>query len=175
MVKPQAQARQRGYALILAILGVTLLGIFLLMARAMWETEVQRDQELELMYRGRQYADAIDAYSKKHGGAMPENLEVLAKEKFIRRLYPDPLTADGIWSLVYRDAQAGSEKKLLVAPLSMAANMRGRGVLVGVCSNSPESSFRIYRGKKKYNQWAFYVGDNPKEEMPELVPVSPQQ
>ena len=56
----------------------------------------------------------------------------------------------------------------VAAPLRMAKAYFGRAVLVGVCSTSPETAFREYRGKSKYNEWAFYLGDKENEKMPEL-------
>jgi hypothetical protein len=159
--------QKNGYALLLAILGVTLLTIFLTVARMIWESEAQRDLEEELMFRARQYVTAIQLYLRKHNNIPPENLEILLKEKFIRQLYKDPMTASGKWDLVLRE-RAGSSNKILVAPLEMLVQLKTRGFMAGVCSTSPTTSFRNYRGRKKYNEWAFYIGDNPKEEMPDI-------
>ena len=160
-------ARQNGYALLLAILGITILAIFLTMARAVWETEVQRDREEELLFRAHQYVTAIERYIRKHNNVPPDDLEILLKEKMIRKLYPDPMTADGKWDVVLRE-RAGGSAKILLAPPEMIVKLKNRAYLAGVCSTSPETGFREYRGKKKYNEWAIYVGENPKEEMPEI-------
>jgi type II secretory pathway pseudopilin PulG len=164
---PGRRSGQGGYAMIALIVAVAVLSVLLLMALPLWRTEAQRESEAELIFRGRQYVSAIGFYVKSHNNLYPQNLEILHLEKFLRRLYPDPLSVDGRWDLVLKDASSGTAKYLVVPP-QLAKAYAGRAVLVGVCSTSPETGFREYRGKKKYNEWAFYLGDNEKEKMPEL-------
>ena len=151
-------------ALMIAILVLT---VFLLMAVPLWQTAMQREAEEELLFRGRQYVTAIGLYLKNHNNLYPQNFEILHLEKFLRQLYKDPFAADGRWDMVFQDS-SDAEAKLLVVPADQAKAYFGRAVLVGVCSTSPETAFREYRGKKKYNEWAFYLGGNENEEMPEL-------
>jgi type II secretory pathway pseudopilin PulG len=151
-------------ALMVAILVLT---VFLLMAVPLWQTAMEREAEEELLFRGRQYVTAIGLYLKNHNNLYPQNLEILHLEKFLRQLYKDPFAADGSWDLVFQDSSE-AEAKLLVVPASQAKAYFSRAVLVGVCSTSPETAFRNYRGKNKYNEWAFYLGGNENEEMPEL-------
>ena len=160
-------ARGQGYAMIVLIIAILVLTIFLLMAVPLWQTTMQREAEEELLFRGRQYVTAIGLYLKNHNNLYAQNFEILHLEKFLRQLYKDPFAADGRWDMVFQDNSAG-EAKLLVVPAGQAKAYIGRAALVGVCSSSPEAAFREYRGKKKYNEWAFYFGGNENEEMPEL-------
>lgn len=155
------------------MIAICVLAVFLLMAVPLWQTEIQRDAEEELIFRARQYVTAINLYLKKHNNSYPQNFEILHLEKFLRRLYKDPVALDGRWDMVFQDNSAG-EIKLLVVPADQAKQFFSRANLVGVCSTSPETAFREYRGKIKYNEWAFYVGENEKEEMPELQYMNPQ-
>ena len=41
-------------------------------------------------------------------------------------------------------------------------------MIVGVCSGSEEEGYFIYRKKKKYSEWAIYLGEQVDKEMPEL-------
>jgi type II secretory pathway pseudopilin PulG len=166
-VKPAARPRPGGYVMIMLIFALAVMAVLMLMAVPLWQTEMQREAEEELFFRGRQYVNAIAFYVKSHNGLYPQNVEVLHLEKFLRQLYPDPLAADGRWDMVLMDTSAG-EAKYLVVPADLAGAYVGRAVLVGVCSTSPETGFREYRGKKKYNEWAFYLGDKEDEKMPEL-------
>jgi type II secretory pathway pseudopilin PulG len=163
-LKPAGPAA-RGYLLLSVMIGVLILTVFLLMAVPLWETEIRREREEELVFRARQYVQAIEMYTRKHNNLSPQNFEILVLEKFLRKLYKDPMTAQGRWDAVLQSVGA---KKLLIVPAEQTGRFLSRGILVGVCSTSPDSGFREYRGKKKYNEWAFYVGEKEDEEMPEL-------
>jgi type II secretory pathway pseudopilin PulG len=165
--RPFGPPRNGGYTLIAVMVAISVLSIFLLMAVPLWQTTMQREAEEELLFRGRQYVTAIGLYVKNHNNLYAQNFEILHLEKFLRQLYKDPFAADGRWDMVFQDSST-AEAKLLVVPADQAKAYLGRAVLVGVCSTSPETAFREYRGKKKYNEWAFYFGGNENEEMPEL-------
>lgn len=166
--RPSGPTRNGGYAMIALIIAVSVLAVFLLMAVPLWQTIMQREAEEELLFRGRQYVNAIGLYLKNHNNLYAQNLEILHLEKFLRQLYKDPVAADGRWDLVFQNSSAALQARLLVVPAGQAKAYFGRAVLVGVCSTSPETAFREYRGKKKYNEWAFYLGGKENEEMPEL-------
>jgi len=165
--KVDSEHGRGGYALIALMIAISVLTVFLLMAVPLWQTIMQREAEEELLFRGRQYVTAIGLYMKNHNNLYAQNFEILHLEKFLRQLYKDPFAADGQWDMVFKDSST-TEAKLLVVPADQAKAYFGRAVLVGVCSTSPETAFREYRGKKKYNEWAFYLGGNENEEMPEL-------
>lgn len=165
--RPSGPPRNGGYAIIALMIAISVLTVFLLMAVPLWQTTMQREAEEELLFRGRQYVTAIGLYMKNHNNLYAQNFEILHLEKFLRQLYKDPFAVDGRWDMVFKDSST-TEAKLLVVPADQAKAYFGRAVLVGVCSKSPETAFREYRGKKKYNEWAFYLGGNENEEMPEL-------
>jgi type II secretory pathway pseudopilin PulG len=156
-----------GYVMILLMIALAVLAVFMLMAVPLWQTEMRREAEEELIFRARQYVNAIGFYVKSHNNLYPQSFEILHLEKFLRQLYADPVSADGRWDMVFMDTTAG-EAKYLVVPANLAGAYFSRAVLVGVCSTSPETAFREYRGKKKYNEWAFYLGEKEDEKMPEL-------
>jgi len=164
---PPYPSRSGGYVMIVLMIAVVVLAVLLLMAVPLWQTEAQREAEEELIFRARQYVTAIGLYVKAHNNLHPQNFQILHLEKFLRRLYPDPLSVDGRWDLVFQDTSEGGGKYLVV-PAHMAQPYLSRAVLVGVISTSPETAFREYRGKKKYNEWAFYLGGKENEKMPEL-------
>jgi type II secretory pathway pseudopilin PulG len=165
--KADSERGRGGYVLIALMIVISVLAVFLLMAVPLWQTTMQREAEEELLFRGRQYVTAIGLYVKNHNNLYAQDFEILHLEKFLRQLYKDPFAADGRWDMVFQD-NSTAEAKLLVVPADKAKAYFGRALLVGVCSTSPETGFREYRGKKKYNEWAFYLGDNENEEMPEL-------
>jgi type II secretory pathway pseudopilin PulG len=166
-VKPAARPRPGGYVMIMLIFALAVMAVLMLMAVPLWQTEMQREAEEELIFRARQYVTAIGLYVKNHNNVYPQNFEILHLEKLLRQLYPDPMSADGHWDMVFQDT-SGGEAKYLVVPADLARAYYGRAVLVGVCSTSPQTAFREYRGKTKYNEWAFYLGEKEDEKMPEL-------
>lgn len=166
--------RSRGYMLLVAIIAIHIFAILLLVARAFWETEVQRDLEDELIFRGRQYVTAIDLYQKNNSGLPPRNLEILFEKNFLRRQFKDPMSESGEWSVLVSPGRAGDKTLIIIPPeltksedIINAINIP-TGKIVGVCSSSCEEGFREYRKKKKYCEWAFFVGDTQEEEMPPL-------
>ncbi len=173
-MKKAGRPRDGGYAMIVLMIAVAVLTVLLLMAVPLWQTEAQREAEAELIFRGHQYVNAIGLYVKSHHNLYPQNFEILHLEKFLRQLYPDPVSADGRWDMVFQDT-SGGQAKYLIVPEHMAKAYFSRAVLVGVCSTSPETGFREYRDKKKYNEWAFYLGEKENEKMPEMeyVGVAP--
>jgi type II secretory pathway pseudopilin PulG len=168
-VTPAARRRHGGdgYVMLLLMIAVAVLSVLMLMAVPLWQTVAQREAEEELIFRARQYVTAIELYVKSHNNLYPQNFEILHLEKFLRQLYPDPLSDDGVWDMVFQDASSG-EAKYLVVPAHMAKAYFSRAQLVGVCSTSTRTAFREYRGMEKYNEWAFYVGEKETEKMPDL-------
>ncbi len=158
---------QQGIALLAAILALNIFAIFSLMARSMWETEIQRDMEEELLFRAGQYRMAIELYTKENTNLYPRDFEVLYEKKFIRQLFEDPMSEDGKWNYVMRGGTTG-KNDLLIVPESMLEEYLNKARIVGVVSTSPEEGFREYRGKKRYSEWAVYVGEQVDKEMPEL-------
>lgn len=156
-----------GYTLLMAIIAVNIFAVLLLIARSMWESEIQRDLEDELLFRARQYVLAIELYKKKHLNLYPKTLEVLYEEKFLRKEYKDPMTQEGKWNIVMKEA-TGGKSGFLIVPEEQLGQYENKAYIVGVCSASAEEGFRTYRKKKRYNEWAVYVGDDPEKDMPEL-------
>src|SRR6185503_1606394 len=82
---------ERGYAMAALLVGMAVMAIMLGVALPVWRTAVQREREAELVFRGEQYAHAIEIFQRKTGG-YPPSLDVLEKTRAIRKLYKDPIT-----------------------------------------------------------------------------------
>ena len=87
--------RERGYVLFGIAIGLVILGIAMTSAVPLWQKVMQRERERELIFRGYQYMQAIELYQRKYPGAYPADMEVLVKEKFLRKLYTNPFSEDG--------------------------------------------------------------------------------
>ncbi len=102
-----------GYVLLGIAIGLVIMGIFVAAAVPVWDHVIQRDREEELLWRGRQYVQAIERYQRKYPGAFPANLDVLVEEKFLRKAYEDPMSEEGEWRILRQNSQ---ELRSLMAP-----------------------------------------------------------
>ncbi len=162
-----ATGKSDGYALIVAIIAINMFAIFSLMAASMWQREILRENEEELIFRGEQYVRAIENFRKKYPNTFPRTLEVLEKEKFIRKLYKDPLSETGKWNYVMKSRNVRN-KTLLVIPEELLTKYIKSYDLIGVSGGSVDESYREYRGKNRYDEWAFYFGEKKDQDLPEL-------
>jgi len=167
-----------GYILVFLLIIIFALTIGLLVAVPVLETQLKRENEEELIFRGQQYVEAIRLYQQKRPGSYPQSLEELVKEKCLRRLYPDPMSRSGEWNLLLippvaagptTSAQAGgggTDRLLVVTGAGLKKISRPQ--IVGVVSSSPEKSVRIYEGEEYYQKWLFYYGQAP-DKKPQLL------
>jgi len=92
---------QRGHLLVALMVGIAVMTILLTAAAEKWSTILRRDREEELIFRGRQYAQALTEFQKEQG-ALPMDLNFLLKKgpknhRYIRQLFKDPFSKDGKW------------------------------------------------------------------------------
>src|SRR5687767_14744457 len=85
---------ERGYAMAALLVMMSIMAIALTMLMPAWQTMVRREREAELVFRGEQYAKAVARYQRARG-AFPPSIDVMVTEKFLRRKYKDPMTANG--------------------------------------------------------------------------------
>ena len=159
------------------LVAIGAMGVLMSMILPVWSQSAKREREAELIFRGEQYARAIELYQRRYVGAHPPDLETLVDERFLRRLYEDPMSEDGEFKVVYQseadEVQAGTaatgragERVGITDELSSTDQdgsfsnpnrfgSRPTGGVVGVVSTSDESSLRIYNGQEKYSEWAF--------------------
>jgi len=102
--------RQRGFTYLAALILVALLGGGLAAYGEMASHARQREKEAELIWIGNQFREAIGLYYQRSPGAVkryPEELEdllddrrFLARQRYLRRIYADPMTGKAAWGLV---------------------------------------------------------------------------
>lgn len=118
---------QRGYALLMLLLFVSLLAIAATAAAPGIAFEIRRDREAELVHRGVQYSRAIRRYAKRTG-RFPMRLEDLTDtggQRFIRRLYKDPITGGDFRLLHSSDIQSFGSSPNLNPPAGQADATNG--------------------------------------------------
>jgi len=147
-----AHASERGFTYIGVLILVAIMGIMAMMTADLWSTGRKREIETELLFIGNQYRQAIGRYysqSVGRAGAFPARLEDLLQDprtpgtkRYLRRLFPDPVTGSDEWGLVKGPA----------------------GEIMGVFSLSEDEplkkgNFRrvdaTFEGKQKYSDWVF--------------------
>jgi type II secretory pathway pseudopilin PulG len=185
-----------GYVLIMLLFLVTAMGIGLLVAVPVWQTQMQREKEEELIFRGKQYVEAVRLFQVKKPGTFPKDLEELVKEKCLRRLFRDPMNPEGDWNIILlpqgvqgagarsrqpgsaarrqQEREAGAEQgqsfsvqSILVAPQKALPSIRNAQI-IGVVSSSTNKSFRLYNDAESYDKWLFFYGQDPKQ-TPEII------
>lgn len=163
--------KSAGYLTIILMMAVFVISVGLLIAFPVLETELKREKEEELIFRGRQYVEAVRVYLVKHPGTFPKSLKELKEKKCLRRLYRDPMTKSGEWNVILAVTAAGASSSeniqaVLVVPESALAAVKQPQVL-GVVSSSKDRSIKIWNGQESYDRWLFFYGYDPNK-MPEI-------
>lgn len=164
--------RKEGYILIILMVAVFIMAIGFLIATPIWKTQIQREKEEELIFRGKQYVEAVRLFQIKYPGSFPKSFEELVEERCLRKMFKDPMTQRGEWDVIvpYGGASGRRERatqKILVVPQSALSSVDNPRI-IGVVSSSPDKSIKIYFDQETYDKWLFYYGFDP-EKMPEIV------
>ncbi len=160
---------QEGYAMAALLVSLAVMSVLMGIALPVWRQEMQRDKEAELIFRGEQYARAIELYQRKYPGAFPPDLDVLVQQRFLRRKFKDPMTEDGEFQLLYAGSAAASPGPGATPAIGGRITQGGsstarpgrmgqagaRGGIIGVVSKSEEASIKVYKGRTRYNEWQF--------------------
>ena len=165
-------SRNKGYAIVMLLVAAAVLAIGILAAVPVWQTQIQRENEDELIFRGKQYVEAIRRYQTKNPGQFPRTMDELYKKRYLRRLFPDPMTKDGKWDVLVQQTSlrpgpkpgAPSQQgnlQLLAVPQAALSSVSNAGI-VGVVSASGKASIRIYNEETTYDKWLFYYGQDGK-------------
>jgi hypothetical protein len=139
--KSIASRCQQGYAILTVMFFLTLVVLATILVAPNLVTDVQRQKEEEMIWRGKQYVRGIRLYyAKMH--RFPTQLEDLYKPKtgirFMRKAYTDPMnTADGSWRMIY----VGPNGQLIGSTKNRSVTMSGQptggfGTAMGANGNS---------------------------------------
>jgi type II secretory pathway pseudopilin PulG len=177
------RSSQAGYNMVMLIVAITVLNILLAAVMPLMSTQIRREKEEELVFRGLQYAEAIRLF-KQRFGSYPTQLDQLlkAKPRCIRQLWKDPMTADGKWGLIFQnqgqqinppngqnpngqpqDPQAGGNGDSGTTDPNGQPGVNGTkkgdvvavGPIVGVYSKSSQKSFLLFFQHNRYDEWRF--------------------
>lgn len=177
--------RQAGYNLVILMVLLTLLSIAIAISLPAWSGVIRREKEEELIFRGLQYAEAIRVFNIRFQRP-PIRLEELieVEPRSIRRLWKDPMTENGKWALIplqgptqvmrQDPAQNGQQQRQEEDPNGRDPGENGEeedeggfgpkkgdevqvGPFKGVHSRSSKTSFLVFNGKDRYDEWHFTV------------------
>ena len=143
-------AGQRGFTYLTILFMLAIMTGGLALAGEVWNTSAMREKEAELLFVGNEYRKAIERYYLSGPQRQyPKSLEQLIKDprqpgtvRYLRRLYPDPITGKDEWGLV-KSADGGFAG---VYSLSEAAPLKTAGFAVRDAT---------FEGKTKYAEWQF--------------------
>ena len=164
------------------LVAMAVMAVLLSVALPTWTRTIRREREEELIFRGAQYARAINQYQRKFANASPQSLDVLIEQRMLRKKFKDPLSPnkDGEFQMLYLSSQApgppgdrggaagpgasgraggaGSPAGQPGTPetgLGSGIGTKPTGGIVGVASKNTAQSIRTYKGKTHYNEWVF--------------------
>ncbi len=102
--RPTRRSGEAGYNMVMLIMAITILNIMVAAVLPLMSTDIQRQKEEELVFRGFQYAEAIRLFHKRFGSYPVKLTQLLeAKPRCIRQLWTDPMTKDGKWGLIFQN------------------------------------------------------------------------
>jgi len=150
-------AKSRGYTLSVLLIMVVALGVLMQRAHLWAPTQINREREAELIYRGEHLARGIAIYRQKTG-RYPNSLAELnaQRPRIIRQLYKDPMSEKGQWVLIYN------------VPTSSSGNNVGLPIIGCLCSSNKDS-IKLYRNKSLHSEWEFSALD------PLITGIQPNQ
>jgi type II secretory pathway pseudopilin PulG len=115
-----------GYAMAALLVGLAVMAVLLSVAMPTWSHMIRREKEEELIFRGNQYARAINQYQRKFANASPQTLDVLIEQRLLRKKFRDPMSTDekGEFQMLYLSTRAGG-------PQATTGTGRGAGGISG--------------------------------------------
>jgi type II secretory pathway pseudopilin PulG len=116
---------ERGYAMAALLVAMAVMAIVLATALPVYQTVARREREAELVFRGEQYARAIGLFQRKYANALPPDVDVLVKERFLRKKYKDPITRGDFQFLGPSSPELA--KAMSTLPQGVQDAQRGRG------------------------------------------------
>jgi type II secretory pathway pseudopilin PulG len=143
---PAASARSRlddrGYILVVLLAGMAVTAVWMGAMLPAWRQQSMREKEIEMIFRGEQYARAIAIFYQKNG-TFPPTIDILVQQKYLRKKWKDPITGEDFLPM-YANQATGSPP-----------GGQPQSGIIGVYSKSTAPSIRIYQNQQAHNLWQF--------------------
>lgn len=171
----EANASSKGYAMAALLVAMSVMAVLLTVALPTWNQTIRREKEEELIFRGNQYARAINLYQRKFANASPTTLDVLIEQHLLRKKFRDPMSneKEAPFQMLYVNTsaqpgrqggggQAGAGQTGAgqggagqpSAGTALSTTNSGGGIM-GVASKNTGESIRTFNGRNHYNEWQF--------------------
>jgi type II secretory pathway pseudopilin PulG len=99
---PRSESREAGFTMLMLVVVVAIMAIMMGVAVQSVEFQMRREREAELIFRGKQYVEAIRLYKTKYGRYPMQLKEIWeAKPRVVRKKWKDPITDSQSWGLIY--------------------------------------------------------------------------
>jgi type II secretory pathway pseudopilin PulG len=156
----------QGFTYMTVLFMVAIMAGGLALVGEVWSTSNAREREAELLHVGNEYRKAIERYYLLGPQRQyPKSLADLLKDprqpgtvRYLRKLYPDPITGREEWGLV-KSADGGFAG---VHSLSEASPLKSAGFAVRDAA---------FEGKSKYSEWQFvFAPAQPAAAKPKPIP-----
>ncbi len=163
-ITPPPAASDRGYIMVVLLIGMAVAAIWMSAALPAWRQQVQRQKEEDLIFIGEQYAKAIVLYQRKNRDAFPPNIEALVSGNYLRKQWKDPMTGEDFTVIGPGMPAAGQQAPGRNTGPGIPSQNPGRGGtpqqpslagISGVRSRSQETSIKIYKNLQQHNLWQF--------------------
>lgn len=171
-----------GFAMGALLVGIFIMSLLTSMALPVWHHAAQREREAELIFRGQQYARAIALWQRQRPGSVPQDLDTLIEERFLRKRYSDPMTNGGQFRILLQSdlpsisasqivntgtssGMSSESTSLNRGPAEEAGGIAGG--IVGVVSTSADTSISSYNGRNQYDEWFFIYTENAELDTPQ--------
>ena len=159
-----------GFSYLTILIVVAIMGVGLALTGEVWHTAALREREAQLLHVGEQYRRAIERYFLGGPRQYPRSLADLLRdarkpgvERYLRRLYPDPMTNSDDWGLV--KAPDGG---------ILGVHSRSGGKPIKQANFPPTQA--AFEASQKYSDWKFVFlpADQPATPKPGAQIVVPK-
>lgn len=141
---------QAGFSYLFVMFTVVVMGLTVSVAMRQWKTEIRREKEAELLFRGDEIRRGIELYyltARAGFNAYPRKLEELIKDpnssatrRYLRKLYKDPITNQDFELVKEGDKLKGVRSKSTAMPIKKG--------------NFPPQ-YQQFALKSSYRDWVF--------------------
>lgn len=148
-------SKLRGYALIAALIMVITASLATTVAVNVAQVDAQRERELQLLFVGNQFREALASYYAAAAGGVaqfPETLEQLLIDKrwpeprhHLRRLWSDPITHRTDWALIRSQGRI------------IGVHSRSKGTPLKRANFGPDDEFTK---AESYQDWVFMARES---------------
>ncbi|MEN8165477.1 MAG: type II secretion system protein [Acidobacteriota bacterium] len=114
-MKIEDRPREAGFTLVMVVIAIAIMSIMMGVAVQAVSFQMQREREAELIFRGKQYVEAIRIYKAKYGRNPMRMKEIWeADPKVIRKKWKDPITDSENWGIIFmgQERQVGGRRNI---------------------------------------------------------------